>query len=91
MGKPLKAMGEVAGFEVLIVDVIPGKDTVPELDLVELTDDSSVVLITTDQVTDEAALRIALKSPAPYIGMIGSLNKCPPYREKVLLTLSPEF
>ena len=33
-------------------------------------------MITTDHISDEAALRIALKSPAPYIGMIGSLAKC---------------
>jgi len=35
-----------------------------------------VVLITTDHISDEAALRIAIKTPAPYIGMIGSLSKC---------------
>jgi xanthine dehydrogenase accessory factor len=34
------------------------------------------VLITTDHISDESALRIALKSPVKYIGMIGSLAKC---------------
>ena len=34
-----------------------------------------MVLITEDHVTDEAALRQALPTPAPYIGMIGSLRK----------------
>lgn len=76
IGRPLKVMGEAAGFEVVVVDVAPGRATVPELELVSLTSDSYVVLITTDHISDEAALRIALKSPARYIGMIGSLAKC---------------
>jgi xanthine dehydrogenase accessory factor len=76
IGCPLKVMGEAAGFDVVVVDVAAGQDQVPELEQVDLTDDSYVVLITTDHISDEAALRIALKSPAPYIGMIGSLAKC---------------
>jgi xanthine dehydrogenase accessory factor len=76
IGRPLKVMGEAADFDVLVVDVAAGKDAVPELEQVELTSDSYVVLITTDHVSDEAALRIALHTPAPYIGMIGSLAKC---------------
>lgn len=76
IGRPLKIMGETAGFEVVVVDVVPGKDSVPELDPACLTAESYVVLITTDHVSDEAALRAALKSPAPYIGMIGSIAKC---------------
>lgn len=76
IGRPLKVMGEAAGFDAIVVDVAAGRDQVPELEQVNLTDDSYVVLITTDHISDEAALRIALKSPAPYIGMIGSLAKC---------------
>ena len=76
IGRPLKVMGEASGFDASIVDVAPGRATVPELEQVNLTADSFVVLITTDHVSDEAALRVALKSPAPYIGMIGSLAKC---------------
>ena len=34
------------------------------------------MLITTDHVSDEAALRRAISSPARYIGMIGSRAKC---------------
>ena len=75
IGRPLKVMGEAAGFEVTIVDICPGLATLPELEQAGLTKDSFVVLITTDHVSDEAALRVALKSPAPYIGMIGSLAK----------------
>jgi xanthine dehydrogenase accessory factor len=69
-------MGEAAGFDISVVDVSPGLATVPELEQVNLTADSYVVLITTDHISDEAALRVALKTPAPYIGMIGSLAKC---------------
>jgi xanthine dehydrogenase accessory factor len=34
------------------------------------------VLITTDHISDEAALRRTITSPARYIGMIGSWSKC---------------
>jgi xanthine dehydrogenase accessory factor len=76
IGRPLKMMGEVAGFDVRVVDVIPGRADIPELGAVTLGSDSYVVLITTDHISDEAALRIALRSPARYIGMIGSRAKC---------------
>jgi xanthine dehydrogenase accessory factor len=75
IGRPLKIMGEAAGFEVVVVDVVVGNDTIPELEQITLTQDSYVILITADHVSDEAAMRIALKSPAPYIGMISSLAK----------------
>ena len=76
IGCPLKAMGETAGFEVLVVDVVPGRADIPELEAATLGSDSYVVVITTDHVSDEAALRLALRSPARYIGMIGSRAKC---------------
>jgi xanthine dehydrogenase accessory factor len=76
IGRPLKIMGETAGFEVVVVDVEPGRADLPVLAEVTLSEDSCVVLITTDHVSDEAALRFALKSSASYIGMIGSLAKC---------------
>jgi xanthine dehydrogenase accessory factor len=75
VGRPLKVIGETVGFEVIVVDVEPGRATVPELDAVALNDDSYVVLITTDHVSDEAALRKVITSPARYIGMIGSRAK----------------
>lgn len=75
IGRPLKLMGEAAGFDVTVVDVCPGVETLPELEQVTLTKGSFVVLITTDHISDEAALRVALKSEVPYIGMIGSLAK----------------
>lgn len=76
IGRPLNIMGEAAGFEIVVVDVAPGSEAIPGLEQVNLTSDSYVVLITTDHVSDEAALRVAMKSPAPYIGMIGSIAKC---------------
>jgi len=76
IGRPLKTMGEAAGFLVEVVDVEPGRADIPQLESSGLSEQSYVVLITTDHISDEAALRIALKSPAPYIGMIGSLAKC---------------
>ena len=76
IGWPLKVMGETAGFEVVVVDVAAGRATVPELEAVPLTADAYVLLITTDHVSDEAALRQVLSSPVRYIGMIGSRVKC---------------
>lgn len=76
IGRPLKVMGEAAGFDVVVVDAEPGRASVPGLDAVCLTADSFIVLITTDHVSDEAALRQVIDSPARYIGMIGSRHKC---------------
>jgi len=76
IGRPLKVMGEAAGYNVVVVDVEPGLATVPGLDTVMLNQDSYVVLMTTDHVSDEAALRRVITSPARYIGMIGSRAKC---------------
>ncbi len=83
-------MGEAAGFDVVVVDVAAGEDHVPELEQVRLTDDSYVVLITTDHISDEAALRIAIKTPAPYIGMIGSIAKCKTILDHLRLDGIPE-
>ena len=76
IGRPLKVMGEAAGFDVIVVDVEPGLATVPGLETITLNPDSYVVLITTDHVSDEAALRSVITSSARYIGMIGSRAKC---------------
>lgn len=76
IGKPLKIMGEAAGFEVIVVDVEPGRADISCLESIDLSLNSYVVLITTDHVSDEAALRYALTTSARYIGMIGSRHKC---------------
>lgn len=76
IGQPLQVMAIAAGFDVSLVDVEPGRAAQPDLAAGALTDDSYVVLITTDHLSDEAALRVALASPARYVGMIGSRAKC---------------
>ena len=76
IGRPLKAMGEAAGFNVMVVDAEPGLANVPGLDAIALNQDSYVVLITTDHISDEAALRQVITSPLRYVGMIGSRAKC---------------
>jgi len=76
IGHPLKVLGETAGFDVMVVDAEPGRADVPGLEAIHLTADSYVVLITTDHVTDEAALRQMITSSVRYIGMIGSRAKC---------------
>lgn len=76
IGQPLKAMAEVAGFTTLVVDVDPERGAVPDLAECVLDPDTYIVLITTDHICDEAALRQVIDSPVPYIGMIGSRAKC---------------
>lgn len=76
IGHPLKIMGEAAGYDVIVVDTEPGRADVPGLESVHLTADSFMVLITTDHISDEAALRQVVYSPVRYIGMIGSRHKC---------------
>jgi xanthine dehydrogenase accessory factor len=76
IGRPLKVMGEAAGFDVTIVDVEPGRADMSTLEATTLDQDTYVVLISTDHITDEAALRTTLQTPTPYIGMIGSRTKC---------------
>jgi xanthine dehydrogenase accessory factor len=76
IGRPLKIMGKAAGYDVIIVDIEPGRATALELEAVPMGEDSYVGLIATDHGSDEAALRYAITTPAPYIGMIGSRHKC---------------
>lgn len=76
IGRPLKTMAEAAGFETVVVDVQAERGMAPELQALDLTDDTYVVLITTDHVSDEAAMRQVIHSTVPYIGMIGSRAKC---------------
>jgi xanthine dehydrogenase accessory factor len=76
IGRPLRVMGEAAGFNVMVVDAEPGLANVPGLEAIALNQDSYVVLITTDHISDEAALRQVITSPLRYVGMIGSRAKC---------------
>jgi xanthine dehydrogenase accessory factor len=76
IGQPLQAMAAAAGFRVSIVDIEAGRADTQELEAVSFTEDSYAVLITTDYLSDETALRYVLTTPARYIGMIGSQAKC---------------
>lgn len=69
-------MGETAGFNVITVDVHPKRADIPSLEQLDFHHEDDVVLITTDHVSDETALRYILTSPAQYVGMIRSLAKC---------------
>lgn len=69
-------IGEASDFDVIVVDAEPGRADVPGLESIRLTANSFIVLITTDHVSDEAALRQVINSPVRYIGMIGSRHKC---------------
>lgn len=75
IGRPLAELARIVGYDVQVVDVRPERGDRPQFDPAAITDRTYVVLITEDHVTDEAALRRALPTPAPYIGMIGSLRK----------------
>jgi len=68
-------MGRIAGYDVKVVDAQPDRGDRPELELSQITDNTSVVIITEDHRTDEATLRKVIETRASYIGMIGSLKK----------------
>ena len=76
IGAPLKVMAEAAGFKVVVVDAYPGKGEVSELKTNAIDENTFIVLLTTDHVSDEAALRQVVNSSTRYIGMIGSRAKC---------------
>ncbi|MCL4465499.1 MAG: XdhC family protein [Chloroflexi bacterium] len=76
IGRALKQMAGAAGFAVTVVVVEPGRAEALELEAVTFTEDTSVVLLTTDHISDAAALRKVIGTPVPYIGMIGSSAKC---------------
>jgi xanthine dehydrogenase accessory factor len=75
LGRPLAELAQIVGYAVQVVDVRPERADRPAFEAGEITGSTYVVLITEDHVTDEATLRQALGTPAPYIGMIGSLRK----------------
>ena len=74
IGRPLADIARVLNFDVGLVDVREELGT--RLDPASVTPHTYIVLITEDYVSDEAALRAVIESPAPYIGMIGSRRKC---------------
>lgn len=74
VGRPLAEMGRLLGYEVRLADVRPERGQ--PFDPASITAGTYVVIMTEDAVSDEAVLRAALPTPAPYIGMIGSRRKC---------------
>jgi xanthine dehydrogenase accessory factor len=74
VGRPLAEMARLLNYEVYLADVRPERGQ--PLDVAMITANTFVVIMTEDAVSDEAALRAVLPTPAPYIGMIGSRRKC---------------
>jgi xanthine dehydrogenase accessory factor len=83
---PLVSLAEILGFEITVVDPrrlfstqdrFPGIHLIPEwpssaFQKIQLTHSSAVVMLTHDPKIDDPALRIALESPAFYVGALGS-------------------
>ena len=74
VGQPLAEMARLLGYEVRLGDVRAERGQ--SFDPASITANTFVVIMTEDAVSDEAILRAALPTPAPYIGMIGSQRKC---------------
>jgi xanthine dehydrogenase accessory factor len=83
IGRPLQVLATEVGFDVLMVDVEPGRAAAGSVGELRLREGAYVVLIPTDYLADEAALREALASPARYIGVIGSRAKCQTIRDRL--------
>lgn len=74
VGRPLAEMARLLEYKVSLADVRPERGQ--PFDPAVITANTYVVIVTEDAVSDEAVLRAALSTPAPYIGMIGSRRKC---------------
>jgi xanthine dehydrogenase accessory factor len=74
VGRPLAELARVLGYDAQVADVRPERGS--PLDPGSVTGHTYIVLVTEDHVSDEAALRALVGSPAPYIGLIGSRQKC---------------
>jgi len=90
IGVPLAKMAALTGFKVIVIDDRPEYATVsrfPEaaeliaadfqasFDKIKVSADCFIVIITHGHKGDEVVLENALKTPARYIGMIGSKSK----------------
>ena len=84
IGQPLAKLARVVGYEVQVVDVRQERGERQQFEPAAVGADTYVVLITEDHVTDEAALRQALDTPAAYVGMIGSQRKVKTVLEHLL-------
>jgi xanthine dehydrogenase accessory factor len=101
VGRSLASAAKFAGFRVTVTDDRPEfatREQLPDADEVHLGDPAellgrlqvtagtAIVIVTTGFDKDFAAVRAALRTPARYIGMIGSVRK----REVLLKTLAEE-
>ncbi|MDZ7843525.1 MAG: XdhC/CoxI family protein [Anaerolineales bacterium] len=74
ISQPLSKLGELLDYQVQVADVDPERGHPFDPD--RITKNTYLVVVTENADTDEAILRDALPTPAPYIGMIGSQRKC---------------
>jgi xanthine dehydrogenase accessory factor len=97
IAQPLAAMAERAGYAVTVIDprtAFAAAARFPELDLVdEWPDDAlealepdtrtAIVTLSHDPKLDDPALQVALRSPAFYIGALGSRRTAASRRERL--------
>jgi len=84
---PLASLGKTVGFDVTVIDprkLFSTADRFPDIKLlmtewperafqkINITESSAIVMLTHDPKIDDPALKIALNSPAFYIGALGS-------------------
>ncbi len=84
---PLASLASTVGFEVIVIDprrLFSTGDRFPDIKLllsewpeaafqkITITDSSAIVMLTHDPKIDDPALKIALNSPAFYVGALGS-------------------
>lgn len=74
VGQPLAEFARLLNYEVRVADTRPERGQL--FDPESISPGTFVVIMTEDPISDEAVLRAVLPTPAPYIGMIGSLRKC---------------
>lgn len=73
VGKPLAGMGCLLNYQVILADVRP--ECGQTFDAAIINENTYVVIMTEDAISDESVLRQTLGTPACYIGMIGSPRK----------------
>jgi len=84
---PLASLAKTVGFEVIVIDprrLFSTADRFPDIKLlstewperafqkINITESSAIVMLTHDPKIDDPALKIALNSPAFYVGALGS-------------------
>lgn len=75
IGRPLAEMAAVVGYRVEVVDVHPERGTQAALEPESVDAHTYIVVATEDHRSDLEALRRVVRTPAAYVGMIGSHRK----------------